>query len=349
MSLAPSPSSARGDLILQPPFFHSSLFTTPFRADLQRLLDLFARQDVPTAPPFALFKRIWQQEGWPYMHLKVFDARTRAAYLTTVCRLFVERMSEDELSQHRVAALFALYTFCSSQPSTSAPPLYVLKNVEIAIDTYTSLLSLPKYLKENVSHLAPYASHIIKQLLDARLFHILPTSTLAPYNPRTLPREIFVSDDATEPEASTSLPSEASKQPKKKGRPSKRDIAKKTRDAVVSLDKWLERSGGDTMPAQSPTTSRTAYATRKAQLVEALLADENGGQQALERANVAVVNRLKKIDAMAAEKGLEVGSEGGEKTGLERVERAAGELGTEKNGGILGLLDGAGMSGPSRS
>ena len=47
---------------------------------------------------------------------------------------------------------------------------------------------------------------------------------------------------------------------------------------------------------------------------------------------------------MAAEKGLEVGGEGGEKTGLKRVERAVDEL-RQRNGssGILGLLEGAGL------
>ncbi len=50
---------------------------------------------------------------------------------------------------------------------------------------------------------------------------------------------------------------------------------------------------------------------------------------------------------MAAEKGLEVGGEGGEKTGLARVEKAVEELrqgtGVGASGGILGLLEGAGM------
>jgi hypothetical protein len=64
--------------------------------------------------------------------------------------------------------------------------------------------------------------------------------------------------------------------------------------------------------------------------------------EALERANMAVLARLKKIDAMAAEKGMEVGGEGGELTGLGRVERAIGELRGGDKGGILGLSEGAG-------
>jgi hypothetical protein len=77
-------------------------------------------------------------------------------------------------------------------------------------------------------------------------------------------------------------------------------------------------------------------------MLGALLEGESGeGAQALERANFAVLGRLKRIDAMAAEKGLEVGGEGGESTGLGRVERAVGELAQGKPG-MLGLTEGAG-------
>jgi len=90
MSLAPTPSAARGDLILQPPFFTSSLFINPCRADIDGLTDLFVQEYAAGATtPFALFKRIWQEQGWTYVHLKVFDARTRHTFLTVVCRLFV--------------------------------------------------------------------------------------------------------------------------------------------------------------------------------------------------------------------------------------------------------------------
>lgn len=70
-------------------------------------------------------------------------------------------------------------------------------------------------------------------------------------------------------------------------------------------------------------------------------------QEALRRANEAMLARLKKIDEMAAEQGLEVGAEGGEMTGLGRVERAVREMregvGGGRRAGILGLLEGAGM------
>jgi hypothetical protein len=90
MSLAPTPSASRGDLILQPPFFTSSLFVVPFRADIERLIDLFVQEHAHhAARPFTLFKRLWEEQGWTYMHLKIFDARTRHTYLTVACRLFV--------------------------------------------------------------------------------------------------------------------------------------------------------------------------------------------------------------------------------------------------------------------
>jgi hypothetical protein len=90
MSLAPTPSAARGDLVLQPLFFTSSLFVHPFRADIEQLIDIFVQEYVDYATkPFALFKRIWQEQGWTYMHLKIFDTRTRHTYLTVACRLFI--------------------------------------------------------------------------------------------------------------------------------------------------------------------------------------------------------------------------------------------------------------------
>ena len=48
---------------------------------------------------------------------------------------------------------------------------------------------------------------------------------------------------------------------------------------------------------------------------------------------------MRRIDRMAAERGLEVGGEGGERTGLARVEKAV----TSHGGGLLNLLEGAGL------
>ncbi len=146
------------------------------------------------------------------------------------------------------------------------------------------------------------------------------------------------------------------KVPKKKGRPSKRETVKRARDAVAGLDRWLERTdpvgqvaGGDEAgPSRArgqaplshgPIVSRANYGAQKAHVLDALLEREEGkGMEAL----LAVLGRLKKIDAMAEERGMEVGGEGGELTGLGRVERAAADSG---KGGILGLSQGAGLAG----
>lgn len=198
---------------------------------------------------------------------------------------------------------------------------------------------------------------------------------------------------------------------KKKGRPSKRDKVRKAKDAVVALDKWLEKNtyaypdsanelgeGGSTaylprtthtLISHPPTVSRAIYTVQKTHILNAIdtpgavppSASGNGDvfpgsnadssrppvsavssseasrthllphsrgsleRDALERANEAVLARLKKIDEMAAERGLEVGGEGGEQTGLARVERAVKEFCEGKagsKGGILNLLEGAG-------
>ncbi|KAH9064348.1 hypothetical protein EDB87DRAFT_1804742 [Lactarius vividus] len=373
MSLAPTPSGPRGDLTLQPPFFTSSLFVDPFREDIDRLTDLFVQEftDVVTQP-FALFKRLWQEQGWTYMHLKIFDARTRHTYLITVCRLFVERLVERVEPIRRLVALFGLYTFYFTQPSGSRVPIYSIRQIDIAIDQYDLLLELPKVVPPA---LGPYASQVLSALITGRVFYILPVSRLEPYNPRTLPREVFVEDEEMA-ERTESVPLSETEQdhpvsgasttragkvpPKKKGRPSKRDMAKKTKDAVAGLGRWLERTeavghaaGGGAGPSRArghthrpqehgPTVSRANYRAQKERVLSGLLEGESGeGAQALKRANLAILGRLKKIDAMAAEKGMEVGGEGGESTGLGRVERAVAELAQGKPG-ILGLTEGAG-------
>jgi hypothetical protein len=225
--------------------------------------------------------------------------------------------------------------------------------------------------------LAPYASQVLSALQNAFVFYVLPVSRLEPYNPRVLPREVYVEDEeeTVQRTGSTCFPTEseldlpvsgssgtqeggmaAVKVPKKKGRPSKQTIAKRTKDAVAGLDRWLERTdsvvgraagGSGTGPSRArghallshaPTVSRANYRAQKTQVLGALTEQGGEGMEALERANMAVLGRLKKIDAMAAEKGLEVGGEGGELTGLGRVERAA------SRGGILSLMEGAGSS-----
>jgi hypothetical protein len=239
-------------------------------------------------------------------------------------------------------------------------------------DQYTSLIELPSTL--TTSHLLPLQPHttyIVSVLLSAQIFHIVPESSHHPLNPRELPRERFVQDvhdgydsfapnyeyNTTGKRKDWDTPADL---PKKKGRPSKRDKAKKAKDALAILDKWLDKNGYTPLPtlppngrggtsgatpvtthvllSNPPTTSRADYQTQKLSFIESL----DMSSQSLQRANQAVLTRMRKIDEMAAEKGLEVGGEGGERTGLTRVEKAV--AGLENGGkGILGLLEGAGM------
>lgn len=255
-------------------------------------------------------------------------------------------------------------------------------------DTYEEMISLSTSLTEpHLLRLRPYVVHVLTTLLDARVFEILPHSSLRAQNPSVLPREIFVAEgqnistvpptasgeDAADEEGA----SHSKKKPKKKkGRPSKRDKARKAKDALTSLEKYVDKNTvyliDETSPlpsdhgtepesthvvlGQAPHASLGNYLARKNDLLAAVSGDGAGvagssdvtqRQAALQRANEAVLERLRQIDMMAAEKGLEVGGEGGEKTGLKRVERAVDEL-RQSNGssGILGLLEGAGLGTP---
>jgi hypothetical protein len=159
MSLSQRRSATRGDLILQPPFFTTSLFVDPFRADIERLIDLFVREhaDHP-ARPFALFKRLWEEQGWNYMHLKIFDARTRHTYLAVACRLFIgvyflycmnalnkDRRSLEQIAElaepiRRLVALFGLYTFYFTQPLDPRIPLYSIRHIDVTLGKFCRIL-----------------------------------------------------------------------------------------------------------------------------------------------------------------------------------------------------------------
>lgn len=90
MSTVPSPTVSRGDLTLQPAYFTSSLFVNPLREDISHLIRLFAEKYLTgdLKEPFALFKKIWAEQGWSCFHFKVFDARSREKFVTVTLRLF---------------------------------------------------------------------------------------------------------------------------------------------------------------------------------------------------------------------------------------------------------------------
>ncbi|THH34123.1 hypothetical protein EUX98_g166 [Antrodiella citrinella] len=372
MSTSAAPTVTRGEITLQPSYFTSSLYVLPLRHDISCLIHTFEEQYMQSdkSSPFALFKQIWSAFGWVWLHFKVFDGRSRERFIGVTLRLFAERMLENENAIARVVALFGMYTFFMTQPSTSLPPVHSLKHIAVPIDVFKSITAIPDALTET-HHvpLRPYATHVLSQLLDGHAFHILPESSLRSQNPASLPREFFVRDDA-DPSAVSGEASDVAgpsvKPPtKKKGRPSKRDKAKKTKEAIGGLDKWLEKNTftyavpptyeseevptaktTHTLIAHPPVMTHSNYAVQKAELLDKLESSgpPESGRGPMARANEAVLTRLKRIDEMAAEKGLEVGGEGGDMTGLSRVAKAVEDLreGNSK-GGILNLLEGAGF------
>lgn len=239
------------------------------------------------------------------------------------------------------------------------------------LDQYTSLLALPDLLTTPaLQPLKLHTVHILSTLLKAQIFYIVPDSTTFPLNPRELPREIFV-EDTDDMSASLADGAQESAVPKKKGRPSKREKAKKAKDALVQLDKWLEKTNytppglpnapqngsGSEAPApmtthvlisHPPTTTRDNYRSQKYTVLDKFASQQDAaGNALLEKANKTMLARMKKLDQLAAAQGLEVGGEGGERTGLERVEKAFAELdkpaAATRTGGILSLLEGSGL------
>ncbi|KAI0825019.1 hypothetical protein BC628DRAFT_1419396 [Trametes gibbosa] len=384
MSIAPEPSISRGEITLQPGYFTSSLYVNPLREDITALIGAFSERYNATIRPFELFKRLWKELGWSWLHLRVHDGRSRQSFVKITERLFTERLAKSEQPLARVVALFSLYTFHNTQPSVSTPLILPSLYTMIPADLYQEMLSLPAALEDpELQPLRPYVSHILAKMLEARSFYITPQSSTNAQNPSKLPREILVLDgqehsatlQVATPSASYQDPG-TSAPPKKKGRPSKRDKIRKAKEALLSLERYVDRTyvalpvnpaephmtwnptapgpvpvhTGHTLFAQAPAGSLVNYASHKNDLLATIQAEPpDGSQQAgLRRANEAVLERLKRIDEMAAENGLEVGGEGGEKTGLARVEKAVNELremvGVGATGGILRLLEGAGMN-----
>ena len=205
-----------------------------------------------------------------------------------------------------------------------------------------SLLALPSLLDtEHLSPLKPQATYVLSRLVGSEAFYILPSSHL---ELSRLPREIFV------PNREEEVAVEVSTTVRKRGRPSRRDKQKRSNQAATALETWLRQENAspasdtpelhtDDHDQVSPliSSSRHAYLAQKRVMLDALERD-GSGRGVLRTANEAVLRRLREIDEMAACQGLEVGGEGGEKTGLARIEKVVGEMG-EGGSGILGMVD----------
>ncbi|KAG5647585.1 hypothetical protein DXG03_008938 [Asterophora parasitica] len=302
--ISPAPSGGRGELILQPNYFTSSIFVQALRDDITSLIHAYHDQYTKTQPadPFALFKTIWTSQGWKWLHFMIFDDRTRESFL----------------------------------------------NVALP-DSLTA---------SHLQPLVPCASRIVSVLLQDNIFFISPHSDVGPLNPRDLPRETFVDEG-------TVLPVDPNA-PKKKGRPTRRDKAKKARMALDILDRWLDDapvplpgfSAASLLPplegASSPdhplAPTLTRYHAEKIQLLDSIDAQSDSfleAGMAVDKANQFVLGRLKAAEGLFAVDGV-TAAKGGEPVGVTRVERAVNEFGgtnaAGRKGGALNLLEGAGKT-----
>lgn len=102
MSLAPTHTTPRGQVVLQPTYFTCSLFVDPAREDIDHLIRVYTERYTrsPLPQPFVLFKDIWNDYGWTWLHFKVFDARSRDAFLKVTMQLFSGRIVIHLLSTY---------------------------------------------------------------------------------------------------------------------------------------------------------------------------------------------------------------------------------------------------------
>ena len=90
MSFVPGPSATRGEIIVQPTYFTSSLYVDPCRRDIETLVQEFSQKYHENGDrSFSSFKSVWVSSGWQWMHFKVFDAYARDAFLRVTIRLFM--------------------------------------------------------------------------------------------------------------------------------------------------------------------------------------------------------------------------------------------------------------------
>lgn len=97
MSIAPEPSTSRGEITLQPSYFSSSLYVDTLREDISTLIASFTKQYNESVRPFDLFKKLWADQGWCWLHLRIYDGRARQAFLNITERLFIGMENPLEL------------------------------------------------------------------------------------------------------------------------------------------------------------------------------------------------------------------------------------------------------------
>lgn len=189
---------------------------------------------------------------------------------------------------------------------------------DIPIDHLQRIVRLSELLSTpDLVSLREPVIYIASAMVKDQVFYVLPSSDLGPENPRYLPREVLARDSSLEsdPEA-----------PKKKGRPSRQDKARKAQLALDGLNDWLDSTLGssEARSGQLPT-NMVQYESDKAGLTAAL--ESPSDREALEKANRVILDRLREAQTQSGEDSRSFG-------GVERVERAM----WEHTGGVLGGL-----------
>ncbi|GAA5906936.1 hypothetical protein JCM6882_000006 [Rhodosporidiobolus microsporus] len=184
-------------------FFASTEWLTPLRADVDALLSHFKRawevasQAGPAAEmsgeggeeerfsPMEVFKGVWERKGWGKAHLMgLLEGPVRSKWGESIVRAFVDRIDPDEDPLKQVGALFALYTFWSTQPD-SRDKLFIRVDPP-TFEHILSLHSLHGTLLDScpVSPLlAPPPSAdlalTLQSLISQQAFLLVPTQTFA--------------------------------------------------------------------------------------------------------------------------------------------------------------------------
>lgn len=150
----PAPYSSRFQApTFMPLYYTSDLFVSLAREDIGGLLDAFAAHFASQSAedkPFNVFKGLWKERGWCYIHLKCTEAWSRRSFLQTMFRLWIGKYKHDRAMrlglnvlisgkfdpehpiQQQVGAFFGLYIFYSTQPR-GPNGLYALNKIPIAI------------------------------------------------------------------------------------------------------------------------------------------------------------------------------------------------------------------------
>ncbi|KAF8807740.1 hypothetical protein BYT27DRAFT_7189838 [Phlegmacium glaucopus] len=326
MSIAPAPSASRGELILQPNYFTSSVYVKALRHDISILIlryhEIYSQS--ASSNPFDLFKILWLSQGWNWLHFKVFDDRSRQTFLDITFRLFLERTVKTEAPFIRVAALFGLYIFFYTQIKDTTPRIYSTRHIPIPADHYISLKNLPEVVATtHIRNLQSYTTFILSCLWKDQVFFILPKNELGPLNPRDLPRELFAHEGP--------LANSESGPQKRKGRPAGREKSKKARAALKGLDEWIAKPSTNQQDEIDPLSE---YQAAKTSMMNVL-----APEVVMDGVNASVLERLQmaRESVPINEKEIDLN------VGIPRIERAI-ECG---GWGILSLLEGAG-TGPGR-